>query len=53
MLRHPSDEKLRQELQRDLQEQLDKEIHNKSSEHDTRLKEVSALHFALSISTLL
>lgn len=38
--RHPSDEKLRQELQRDLQEQLDKEIHNKSSEHDTRLKEV-------------
>jgi len=38
--KYASDERLRQELLKDIQEEMNKEIHNKSSPHDSRLKQV-------------
>ena len=45
MFRYASDEKLRQELLKDIQEEMNKEIHNRSSPHDSRLKQVSVITF--------
>ena len=42
--RYASDEKVRQDLLRDMQKQMDEEIKDKSSQHDSRLKQVSYLN---------
>ena len=39
--RYPADEKLRQDILRDMPEEIEKELHSKSSELHNRLKDVS------------
>ena len=42
--RYASDEKVRQDVLRDMQKQIDEEIKDKSSQHDSRLKQVGYLN---------